>query len=100
MANLSQLYPSGGIKSIQTGFITRDSTASNWVNGPTGEDDFYFDITISPVDVNKCMLDIKGVNNLNYQYITYRLVDSTTLRISGGGNRYALNIRYYIYEFY
>ena len=100
MANLSQLYPSGGIKSIQTRFITRDSTASNWVLGPVGEDRYYFDITISPVDVNKCMLDIKGVNNLNYQYLTYRLVNSTTLRISGGNFSYNLNIRYYIYEFY
>ena len=100
MANLSQLYPSGGIKSIQTGYISKTSFASDWISGPAGEDGSYFDITISPVDVNKCMLDVKGVNNLNYQYFTYRLVNSTTLRISGGGFRYNLNIRYYIYEFY
>ena len=100
MANLSQLYPSGGIKSFQSAYITKNPVASDWINGPTAEDNFYFDIKISSVDVNKCILDVKGVNNLNYQYITYRLVNPTTLRISGGNSRYALAIRYYIYEFY
>ena len=99
MANLSQLYPSGGIKSIQTNYITRGSGVSQWISG-SGEDGFYFDTTISSVDPNKCIIDIKGVNNQNYQNITYRLINPTTLRISGGSSRHDLNIRYYIYEFY
>ncbi|MDZ7868833.1 MAG: hypothetical protein U5L02_06445 [Rheinheimera sp.] len=63
---LSALLASGGMKSVQTGWV--ETTTPTMVaaadiaaaRNATGEDQVYVDITISAVDTTKCVLDVVG----------------------------------------
>lgn len=63
---LSALLASGGMKSVQTGWV--ETTTPTMVaaadlsaaRNATGEDQVYVDITISAVDTSKCVLDVVG----------------------------------------
>lgn len=63
---LTALLASGGIKSIQTGWV--DTTTPTMVaaadlsaaRNATGEDQVYVDVTVSAVDVTKAVIDVVG----------------------------------------
>lgn len=103
--DLSTLLASGGIKSVQTGFVDSDAPTS----GSAGEDRIYVDVTIAAVDVTKAVAWVDGgygivSSSLSYSVagaaavksfapgsspagaasygLTCRLINATTLRIS------------------
>lgn len=74
------------IKSYQTGFAASD-------NNGTGEDEKYNDITISSVDINKCIVII---NDHIGSGATGRLTSNTNLRISATRG---ISMRWQVIEF-
>jgi hypothetical protein len=110
MSLLSSFVPfasGGGINSIQTGYINSGSG----VNGGAGQDNVYFDITISSVTTSKSVPDFFGSlsngslpgysNNSEAFYILMpRLTSATNLRLSmnAGYTYYTATGRWYVVE--
>lgn len=97
MSTLSQFAPfaGGGLKSFQTGFVYAGTSGT----GPSGEDSYFYDITVSSVSTTKsipCVYGTMGGNTASAGYIYAgannigaiqpRLTSSTNLRLSQSGS--------------
>ena len=94
MTTLSELFPQSGIASIQEGYVG----ITTGLSSGSGQDLFYYDVTISAVDTAKAVATVVGSfafsANAEGAYFTTsasgtvipyaRLTSSTNLRISTG----------------
>lgn len=93
MATLTALI-GGGIKSIQTGYVTGSTTG-------TGEDLVYADDTVSAVVVANSVVFAFGSNtNFGGANLTGRMTSTTNVRVSDPINASGtIRARYYIVEY-
>lgn len=82
MADLNQFLGGGGIKSVQTGFIDRESYTGNG----SGEDEKYVDVTISEVNVSKSVASFKGGVGISGSYDTDGKILATLKAFGGAHN--------------
>lgn len=89
------VLPQGVCKGVQTGY------ASGVASGGSGEDDGYYDVTITAVTTTKALVLLhQTVASGAYRYCG-RLTSTTNLRIStSGGNGSTVAVRWYVIEFY
>lgn len=86
---LSALLASGGIKSVQTGWVETTTPTMvaaadlNAARNVTGEDQVYVDVSISAVDMTKAVIDVVGT----FGYYVSSFYGDTTMykpRFMGG----------------
>ena len=108
MTNLSSF--GGGVKSIQTGFLN----LPDWTGYGSGEDNAYYNVTLTAVDNTKCVviLDMVATNyygplsnpsTVNFSWlVTGRMTSTTNLRIGcmRGSSSYKPLGRYQVVEYY
>jgi hypothetical protein len=107
MSTLSQFAPfaGGGLKSFQTGYV---APASNSIGAGSGEDAYFFDVTISAVNTAKAIpccygsyqgfasnysIQSEGSEGSTVGKVLPRLTSGTNLRLSTDINVFNVNVK-------